>query len=181
MLENPMLLPLKLWSPLDGLSISRSGLSNLARQLPRIYILSYNLNYSLLFDEICIDLNWIQAWELWRDGQSLELMDSTIGYPYSTPSLVRYINIGLLCVQESSADRPTMPDVISMISNEYAPLPAPKQPAFTAGRNMMHKKPTINSAETCSINSVTVSVMEARWVLPFRLLANCASYHVNPL
>ncbi|KAG7975915.1 hypothetical protein I3843_06G123900, partial [Carya illinoinensis] len=102
------------------------------------------------------------AWELWRDGQSLELIDSTIEYPSSTSTLVRYIKIGLLCVQESPADRPTMPDVVSMISNEYAPLPTPKQPAFTAGRNLMHTYPTINSAENCSINSVTVSRMEAR-------------------
>ncbi|XP_041015351.1 receptor-like serine/threonine-protein kinase SD1-8 [Juglans microcarpa x Juglans regia] len=102
------------------------------------------------------------AWELWRDGQSLELMDSTIGYPSSTSILVRYINIGLLCVQESPDDRPTMLDVVSMMSNEYVPLPTPKQPAFTASRNLMHTNPTVNSVENCSINSVTVSVMEAR-------------------
>ncbi|KAG2703291.1 hypothetical protein I3760_06G131900 [Carya illinoinensis] len=97
------------------------------------------------------------AWELWRDDQSLELMDSTIGYPTSTSTLVRYINIGLLCVQENPADRPTMLDVVSMVSNEHVPLLTPKQPAFTVGRN-----PTINLAENCSINSVTFSVMEAR-------------------
>ncbi|KAG6709387.1 receptor-like serine/threonine-protein kinase SD1-6 [Carya illinoinensis] len=97
------------------------------------------------------------AWELWRDDQSLELMDSTIGYPTSTSILVRYINIGLLCVQENPVDRPTMLDVVSMISNEHVPLLTPKQPAFTVGRN-----PTINLTENCSINSVTFSVMEAR-------------------
>ncbi|KAG7975914.1 hypothetical protein I3843_06G123800 [Carya illinoinensis] len=97
------------------------------------------------------------AWELWRDDQSLELMDSTIGYPTSTSTLVRYINIGLLCVQENPADRPSMLDVVSMISNEHVPLLTPKQPAFTAGRN-----PTINLAENCSINTVTFSAMEAR-------------------
>ncbi|KAG6651687.1 hypothetical protein CIPAW_06G130000 [Carya illinoinensis] len=97
------------------------------------------------------------AWELWRDDQSLELMDSTMGYPTSTSTLVRYINIGLLCVQENPADRPSMLDVVSMISNEHVPLLTPKQPAFTAGRN-----PTINLAENCSINTVTFSAMEAR-------------------
>ncbi|KAG6651692.1 hypothetical protein CIPAW_06G130400 [Carya illinoinensis] len=51
------------------------------------------------------------AWELWRDGRSLELMDSTIGYPSCTSIMVRYINIGLLCVQKSPSDRPTMHDV----------------------------------------------------------------------
>ncbi|KAG6651683.1 hypothetical protein CIPAW_06G129700 [Carya illinoinensis] len=80
-----------------------------------------------------------------------------LGYPTSTSTLVRYINIGLLCVQENPADRPSMLDVVSMISNEHVPLLTPKQPAFTAGRN-----PTINLAENCSINTVTFSVMEAR-------------------
>ncbi|XP_035542136.1 G-type lectin S-receptor-like serine/threonine-protein kinase At1g11300 [Juglans regia] len=93
------------------------------------------------------------AWELWRDGRSVELMDSTIGCSSSTSTPVRYINIGLLCVQESPADRPDMRDVVSMISNEHSPLPTPKQPAFTA----------IKSAEeNCSINSATFSIMEAR-------------------
>ncbi|XP_041015352.1 G-type lectin S-receptor-like serine/threonine-protein kinase CES101 [Juglans microcarpa x Juglans regia] len=102
------------------------------------------------------------AWELWRDGQSLELMDSTIGCPTSTSTLVRYINIGLLCIQENPANRPTMLDVVSMMSNEHRPLVTPMQPAFTAGRNSMHTNPTIKSAENCSINSVTFSTMEAR-------------------
>jgi hypothetical protein len=99
---------------------------------------------------------------LWIYDLSLELMDPTIGYPSSSPIMLRFINIGLLCVQESPIDRPTMPDVVSMISNEHAPLPKPKQPAFTTGRNMMDTNPTIDIAGNCSNNSVTISTMEAR-------------------
>ncbi|GLT71528.1 hypothetical protein SLA2020_435400 [Shorea laevis] len=102
------------------------------------------------------------AWELWRDDQSLDLMEPTIGYPSSTSVLLRFINIGLLCVQESPTDRPTMSDVVSMISNEHAPLPTPKQPAFTTGRNMMDTNSSIDIAGNCSTNSVTISAMEAR-------------------
>jgi hypothetical protein len=98
---------------------------------------------------------------LWIDDRSLELMDPTIGYP-SMFIMVRFINIGLLCVQESPTDRPTMFDVVSMISNEHAPLPKLKQPAFTIGRNMMDTNPRIDSAGNCSKNSVTISTMEAR-------------------
>jgi hypothetical protein len=99
---------------------------------------------------------------LWIDDRSVELMDPTIGYPSSMSIMVRFMNIGLLCVQESPTDRPTMPDVVSMISNEHAPLPEPKQPAFTTGRNKMDTNPTIDSAGNCSKNSVTISTMEAR-------------------
>nr|WAU86896.1 birch protein [Betula platyphylla] len=102
------------------------------------------------------------AWELWRDDQSLDLMEPTIGYPSSTSVMLRFINIGLLCVQESPTDRPTMFDVVSMISNEHAPLPTPKQPAFTTGRNMVDTNSSIDIAGNCSTNSVTISSMEAR-------------------
>ncbi|XP_041016131.1 receptor-like serine/threonine-protein kinase SD1-7 [Juglans microcarpa x Juglans regia] len=102
------------------------------------------------------------AWELWKDEQSLELMDSMIGRPSCESTIVRLINIGLLCVEESPSDRPTMFDVVSMMSNEHAHLPIPNQPAFTTCRNLMHSNPKINCAENCSINSVTISVMEAR-------------------
>ncbi|GLT64146.1 hypothetical protein SLA2020_366560 [Shorea laevis] len=63
---------------------------------------------------------------------------------------------------ELPTDRPTMPDVVLMISNEHAPLPTPKQPAFTRGRNVIDTNSTIDSAENCSKNSVTISTMEAR-------------------
>jgi hypothetical protein len=99
---------------------------------------------------------------LWICDLSLELMDPTIGYSSSSSLPLRFINIGLLCVQESPTDRPTMPDVVSMISNEHAPLPTPKQPAFTTSWNMMDTNPTIDSAGNCSKNSLTISTMEAR-------------------
>ncbi|KAL4599912.1 hypothetical protein ACB092_11G161200 [Castanea dentata] len=102
------------------------------------------------------------AWQLWRYDRSLELMDPAIGYPSSTSIMLRFINIGLLCVQESPSDRPTMSNVVSWLSNEHVPLPTPKQPAFTPGRNMMDTNTSTISAVNCSINNITVSIMEAR-------------------
>jgi hypothetical protein len=99
---------------------------------------------------------------LWRDDRSLELMDPTIGYPSSSSIIMRFINIGLLCVQENPTDRPTMLDVVLMISNEHALLPTPKQPAFTTFQNMMDTNSTIDNAENFSKNSVTISIMKAR-------------------
>ncbi|XP_062175782.1 G-type lectin S-receptor-like serine/threonine-protein kinase At4g27290 [Alnus glutinosa] len=102
------------------------------------------------------------AWELWVDDRSLELINPTIGYPSSSSLPLRFINIGLLCVEESPTDRPTMLDVVSMIRNEHVPLLKPKQPAFTIGRNMMDTNPTIDTAGNCSNNNVTISTLEAR-------------------
>lgn len=45
-------------------------------------------------------------------------MDPVLGSVSSTNTLLRYINVGLLCVQESAADRPAMSDIVSMLDNE---------------------------------------------------------------
>jgi hypothetical protein len=99
---------------------------------------------------------------LWIDDRGLELIDPAKGYPSSSSIPLRFINIGLLCVQESPNDRPTMLDVVSMIGNEYAALPTPKQPAYTTYINMMDTNFTIDNGENCSTNSATISIMEAR-------------------
>jgi len=94
--------------------------------------------------QLCVVIQW--AWKLWKNSNNaLDLMDPSLGDPPSTSMLLRYINIGLLCVQEIPADRPTMSDVIHMIVNEQAALPEPKQPAaFVAGRNMAEQRPLMS-------------------------------------
>ncbi|RVW68948.1 G-type lectin S-receptor-like serine/threonine-protein kinase B120 [Vitis vinifera] len=58
------------------------------------------------------------AWDLWKDSRGQELMDPGLEETLPTHILLRYINVGLLCVQESADDRPTMSDVVSMLDNE---------------------------------------------------------------
>jgi hypothetical protein len=88
-------------------------------------------------------------------------MDPIVGYPYSSSIMLRFINIGLLCVQERPTDRPTMLDVVLMISNEHTLLPTPKQPAFITFQNI-DTNSIVDNAENCSKNRVTISTMEAR-------------------
>uniref|UniRef100_F6H291 non-specific serine/threonine protein kinase n=1 Tax=Vitis vinifera TaxID=29760 RepID=F6H291_VITVI len=71
------------------------------------------------------------AWDLWKDNRGQELMDPVLEETLPTHILLKYINIGLLCVQESADDRLTMSDVVSMLGNESVRLPSPKQPAFS--------------------------------------------------
>lgn len=61
--------------------------------------------------------NGLQAWDLWVSHRVLNLVDPLLG---KVPEhlAMRYVNIGLLCVQESADDRPTMSDVVSMLNNE---------------------------------------------------------------
>jgi len=44
--------------------------------------------------------------------------------------IVRCIHIGLLCVQEKAADRPTMASVVLMLDSHSFALPVPLQPAY---------------------------------------------------
>ncbi|KAJ0102738.1 hypothetical protein Patl1_04506 [Pistacia atlantica] len=96
------------------------------------------------------------AWKLWRDDKALHLMDPVLENKASYPILLRYINVALLCVQEKAADRPTMSEVVSMLTNELLVLPSPKQPAF------FHVGISQNSIQACSMNDITITEMEAR-------------------
>ncbi|XP_027356119.1 receptor-like serine/threonine-protein kinase SD1-8 [Abrus precatorius] len=102
------------------------------------------------------------AWDHWRSNQGIELMDSTLEDTSSTHVVPRYVNIGLLCVQESPADRPTMADVVSMIGNEFVALPCPKPPAFLNLRGDENSRFSRNMPENFSVNGITDSLVEAR-------------------
>uniref|UniRef100_A0A2N9H7D9 Protein kinase domain-containing protein n=1 Tax=Fagus sylvatica TaxID=28930 RepID=A0A2N9H7D9_FAGSY len=70
------------------------------------------------------------AWDLWTSDRGSDLVDPLLDDVSSMHVALRYVNIALLCVQEGAADRPTMSDVVAMLSNESAALPYPKQPGF---------------------------------------------------
>ncbi|KAL3519594.1 hypothetical protein ACH5RR_017743 [Cinchona calisaya] len=101
------------------------------------------------------------AWELWKSDKVLELIDPLLQIS-SSSNLVRCIGIGLLCVQENPADRPTMSNVVVMLSNEQISLVSPNQPAFTTWRNFLDASSNGSGFAVCSANDVTISLMEAR-------------------
>ncbi|CAI0468117.1 unnamed protein product [Linum tenue] len=70
------------------------------------------------------------VWRNWRDGTPLEVLDATLLDSCSTNEVMRCIYIGLLCVQENPADRPTMAAVVLMLSGYSVSHLLPKQPAF---------------------------------------------------
>ncbi|KAJ0103296.1 hypothetical protein Patl1_04458 [Pistacia atlantica] len=103
-----------------------------------------------------------KAWDMWTSDRGLDLMDPVLEDAASKHILLRYVNIGLLCVQESAEDRLSMSDVVSMLINENTVLPSPKQPAFSHIRSGAKLKPVFGRREKCSVNDVTVSILEAR-------------------
>ncbi|BAT90118.1 G-type lectin S-receptor-like serine/threonine-protein [Vigna angularis] len=107
------------------------------------------------------------AWDLWTRNSGLDLMDSALDDSdtlsnNSLHTVPRYVNIGLLCVQESPKDRPTMSDVVSMIGNDTVLLPSPKPPAFLKVRGEYSSTLPSTTPERFSVNVITNTTMEAR-------------------
>ncbi|XP_028082265.1 G-type lectin S-receptor-like serine/threonine-protein kinase At1g67520 [Camellia sinensis] len=101
------------------------------------------------------------AWDLWKEGRGLEIIDHLFVETCPTSEVMRYIQVSFLCVQENPADRPTISDVVSMLSNEIIAIPAPKQPAFSTIVSVKHAN-TLEIPKLCSVNDVTISEVEGR-------------------
>ncbi|KAM1123820.1 hypothetical protein ACFX19_005256 [Malus domestica] len=102
------------------------------------------------------------AWKLWNDGKVLELMDPLLKGSCSPNEFLRYVHIGLLCVQEDANNRPTMSSVVLMLKSETISLSKPERPAFFTGRRIDHHDQVAVSAHNCSVNGLTISNVVAR-------------------
>ncbi|OWM91333.1 G-type lectin S-receptor-like serine/threonine-protein kinase B120 isoform X2 [Punica granatum] len=96
-----------------------------------------------------------QAWQLWNEGKVMELVDPSIASSCLRDEVKRCIHVGMLCVQDSAAQRPTMSSVILLLESEAASLPLPRQPTFTS------KRSDIDSDHYFDENDVNVSLNNA--------------------
>ncbi|XP_030924203.1 G-type lectin S-receptor-like serine/threonine-protein kinase CES101 [Quercus lobata] len=102
------------------------------------------------------------AWELWQRDAGQDLMDPTLKDSCPTHQLLRFICVGLSCLEDSAADRPTILEVISMLKNEIVPLPILKKPAFFTGSNVINEDLLEKGSENYTVNSLSISRMDAR-------------------
>ncbi|KAL3740570.1 hypothetical protein ACJRO7_021791 [Eucalyptus globulus] len=70
------------------------------------------------------------AWNQWRDGTPLKVLDPAIMDSNSRDQVLRCLHICLLCIQEDPAIRPTMATVVLMLSSNSITPPSPRHPAF---------------------------------------------------
>ncbi|KAL5711536.1 hypothetical protein ACHQM5_021978 [Ranunculus cassubicifolius] len=75
--------------------------------------------------------------------------------------VLRCIHVGLLCVQQDAADRPTMSSVLFILGTESVELAQPTQPAFSVGRIFVKSIPSLSSKDG-SVNKTTLSDGSAR-------------------
>uniref|UniRef100_K3ZIQ6 Protein kinase domain-containing protein n=1 Tax=Setaria italica TaxID=4555 RepID=K3ZIQ6_SETIT len=80
-----------------------------------------------------------KAWRLWRAGRLIKLFHSPLGNESERTEILRCIQIALLCVEQDPANRPTMQEVVLMLSCHDVALPMPQRPAYlTVGKARAH-------------------------------------------
>ncbi|GJZ72205.1 G-type lectin S-receptor-like serine/threonine-protein kinase [Tanacetum coccineum] len=91
----------------------------------------------------------------------MELIDTALAESSNPSEVIRSIEVGLLCVQQSPEDRPDMSSVVLVLGTEGA-LPTPKQPAFFTENNLLGSDFSSSSYPTSSTNDLTVTEIVAR-------------------
>ncbi|CAI9787894.1 unnamed protein product [Fraxinus pennsylvanica] len=98
------------------------------------------------------------VWKNWHQGMVANIIDPALRTSSgSMRDIARCIHIGLLCVQENAADRPTMGSVVLMLSSFSLTLRVPSQPAFFMSGSF---RPD-NSSKDQSDNTTHLSTNEA--------------------
>ncbi|ANM66146.1 putative cysteine-rich receptor-like protein kinase 24 RLK-Pelle-DLSV family [Arabidopsis thaliana] len=105
------------------------------------------------------------VWRLWNNEPLLELVDAPMGENYDRNEVIRCIHIGLLCVQENPADRPTMSTVFHMLTNTSITLHVPQPPGFVFRvrfkpnplADRLQRGPSTSMSFSCSVSVTCVS------------------------
>jgi len=91
-------------------------------------------------------------------------MDAALagGEEYCVREVLRSIQVGLLCVQQSPEDRPNMSSVVLMLASEGA-LPQPKQPGYFTERTVVEAKYSSSHSNAPSlIDAITNTLIDGR-------------------
>ncbi|GLU09074.1 hypothetical protein SLE2022_259500 [Rubroshorea leprosula] len=113
----------------------------------------YHLNHSL---------NLIgHAWRLWKEGNALQLIDTSVQESCTQSEVLRCIHISLLCVQQHPEDRPSMSSVVLMLGSETA-LTQPKEPSFLFDKQSFEIDSLFGKPESSSTNQLSLTVLVPR-------------------
>ncbi|KAL0442859.1 UNVERIFIED_CONTAM: G-type lectin S-receptor-like serine/threonine-protein kinase [Sesamum latifolium] len=109
------------------------------------------------------DLNLLgHAWKLWTEGNPMDLFDASMVVPNATSEVLRYIQVGLLCVQQRPEDRPTMPNVLLMLDSEHPVIAQPKQPGFYMERTIIDSESSSTGKKPQTSNEITMTLLQGR-------------------
>ncbi|KAB1222982.1 Cysteine-rich receptor-like protein kinase 29 [Morella rubra] len=100
------------------------------------------------------------AWKNWREGTASSMIDPALRAS-STAEIMRCIHIGLLCVQENAADRPTMASVILMLNSDSRALSVPSRPAFFMD-SIVESDTSLDRSFQASTNEASITELHPR-------------------
>lgn len=102
------------------------------------------------------------AWDLWNEGKAMDIVDPSIRDSCDEKEVLRCIQIGMLCVQDSAFHRPNMASVVVMLESNTTSIPLPRQPTFTSVRASIDPEISLEVQEVASSSDLTVKVVAGR-------------------
>lgn len=91
--------------------------------------------------------------------------------------MLKCIHIGLLCVQENAADRPTMATIVLMLSSMSLSLPVPSEPAFFMHSNFDESTTQSKTNQWLEMNEKANDHSES---IPLQSLADSSTRDLSP-
>ncbi|XP_068651539.1 G-type lectin S-receptor-like serine/threonine-protein kinase At4g03230 [Aristolochia californica] len=137
---------------LDGLFSVKSDVFSFGVILLEIVSGEKNSNFYCLEESLSL---LGHAWKLWQEDRGLEFMDPSLRESADQYRVKKCMGLGLLCVQEDPADRPTMASIISLLVGESASIPVPKRPASYVRKHLTEEGDS-------SRNEITVTLKDGR-------------------
>ncbi|KAL0688131.1 hypothetical protein Bca4012_087808 [Brassica carinata] len=104
------------------------------------------------------------TWSLWSNGSPLELMDASFRDNYQTEEVTRCIHIALLCVQGEAEDRPTMPEIVQLLTTSSIALTLPRPPGlfFRSKHEQVRVDPSIDTFAMGSVDGASITQVAPR-------------------
>ncbi|CAN6452096.1 unnamed protein product [Victoria cruziana] len=115
---------------MDGLFSTKSDVYSFGILLLEIISGQLNSSFCAAHQGRCLVEH---AWSVWGEDKGTEFIDPVILQNAATSTsdqMLRCLHIGLLCIDEDAATRPSMSTVLLMLGSSYLDLPLPTQPAF---------------------------------------------------
>ncbi|KAF7000654.1 hypothetical protein CFC21_016514 [Triticum aestivum] len=98
------------------------------------------------------------AWQMSEEETWHEFIDQSIGDEYEPGDMMKYLRLALMCVQVKAVDRPTMSDIVAMLSSDDITIPEPRQPAYSYTRVDV----SVNINLSCTRNDITLTTTDGR-------------------
>ncbi|KAJ9562997.1 hypothetical protein OSB04_008157 [Centaurea solstitialis] len=104
------------------------------------------------------------AWDQWRKETPLEFIDPSLAKSIAASEIIRFMNIGLLCVQKRVERRPSMTTVVSMLNSYSIALPLPQKPPFFVSKTSKgaESNPSTTQSMVWSVDHSPISQVHPR-------------------